>query len=122
MNDHDTRFDDAMRGLHRQALGAVTPATRQRLRAGRTGTARRRHGGAWALGASVAAVAALAIGLQLRSPQPYAPGAASTVAAATSAPASAGAVDATAVATLDENPDLYLWLASSDADLVALEN
>ncbi|WP_119717428.1 hypothetical protein [Cognatilysobacter tabacisoli] len=124
MNEQDTRFDEAMRDLHRQALGAVSPATRQRLRAARSGAARPRHGGAWALGASVAAVAALAIALQLgrlpeRGPATATPpGATAARGAAPSTPVT----DAGDVATLDENPDLYLWLASSDADLVALEN
>lgn len=124
MNEHDTRFDEAMRDLHRQALAAVSPATRQRLRTARTGAARPRHGGAWALGASVATVAALAIALQLgplplRGPATASPpGATAAGGAAPSTPVA----DAGDVATLDENPDLYLWLASSDADLVALEN
>lgn len=125
MNEHDTRFDEAMRDLHREALAAVSPATRQRLRAARTGAARPRHGGAWALGASVAAVAALAIGLQLgplpagRGPATAAPPSAT---AARGAAPSTPVADAGDVATLDENPDLYLWLASNDADLIALEN
>ena len=122
MNEHDTRFDDAMRDLHRQALDAVTPATRQRLRAARTvATARRAHGGAWAVGASVAAVAALANGLQMGPLQRPAPATDPSAVAAGSTLPSTARVDESSVATLDENPDLYLWLASSDADLVALE-
>lgn len=123
MNEHDTRFDDAMRLLHRQALDAVTPATRQRLRAARTSApARRARGSAWALGASVAAVASLAVGLQMGPLQRPAPATDPGAVAAGSTLPSTALVDENSVATLDENPDLYLWLASSDADLVALEH
>ncbi|MEH6421115.1 hypothetical protein [Pseudomonas sp. CGJS7] len=128
-SDPDARFDAAMRGLHAQALERVSPATRARLRTLRSEAAvQPRHGRGgllgWALAGSgaFAGIAALALGLQMGgNPGP----ASAPVAAVSSAPAIAVAAaplaDATydpdtAVAALDENPDLYLWLASnSDA-------
>ena len=64
---------------------------------------------------------ALAIGLQMGPLQRPAPATDPSAVAAGSTLPSTALVDESSVATLDENPDLYLWLASSDADLVALE-
>lgn len=124
----DARFDAAMRGLHAQALERVSPQVRQRLRTIRSEAAaqpRRGRGGllGWALASSGVAAMALAVGLQFvggGAPAPDAAPAPADVAIAP-APAAPALVEAgydpdTAVATLDENPDLYLWLASnSDA-------
>lgn len=116
-HDHDDAFDGAMRELHAQALTQVSPRTRTRLRAARTAAASRNaptRGLRWALATSFAAIFALAIGLQWRGPS-------STV----NVPPKIAAIDAanddpgSAVATLDENPDLYLWLASNDDTLAA---
>jgi len=120
-NDHD--FDQAMRRLHAQAVDQVSPATRARLRVARQtattpATAREPRRG-WVLATSFAAVSALAIGMLLR-PSLQAP--AVTSPAPTVAAASTAAYDAdTALATLDENPDLYLWLASNDDAMPALD-
>lgn len=119
MNDRDNSFDQAMRRLHAEALAQVTPGTRARLRSARhvaatqaPGPARRGFG--WVLASGFAAVFALAIGLQFQQqPRPDAAApAANGRTAATQAPA-AYEYDY-AVAALDENPDLYLWLASND--------
>jgi hypothetical protein len=121
----DHSFDQAMRRLHLQAVDQVSPATRARLRVARQAattpaTAREhRRGRGWVLATGFAAVSALAIGLLLR-PSPQAPAInspAPAVAAATSATYDAD----TALATLDENPDLYLWLASNDDAMPALD-
>lgn len=118
-NDDDA-FDRAMRELHAQSLTAVSPQARARLRAARTAAGAARapmRGFGWVLASGCAAVFALTIGLQWRGPSPTAP-----------APAPTATIDAadddtdSTVATLDENPDLYLWLASNDDTLpVALE-
>jgi hypothetical protein len=109
-----TQFDDTMRRLHADALAQVSAPTRARLRAARTGATgaanRARPGIGWALASGFAAVFALVIGLQLRGPSPTAvtPPPVATV------PADDIAFDVdTAVATLDESPDFYLWLAAN---------
>ncbi|WP_394540430.1 hypothetical protein PRJ39_07340 [Lysobacter enzymogenes] len=121
----DARFDAALRDLHAQALERVSPQVRQRLRTIRSEAAaqpRRGHGGllGWTLASSGVAAVALALGLQFvggGAPLPAAapaqvaqqPSAAAPVAVA----ADASYDPDTAVAALDENPDLYLWLASN---------
>ncbi|MGH8080112.1 MAG: hypothetical protein ACREP7_06015, partial [Lysobacter sp.] len=73
----------------------------------------------WTLASSGVAAVALALGLQFVGGQP--PGATPTMPTAVPAMASVAAPVAadssydpdTAVAALDENPDLYLWLASN---------
>lgn len=114
----DARFDQAMRELHAQAVTNVSSATRARLRAARRDlpTARdSRRGYGWIVASGCAAVFALAIALQLQprpASQPAGPAVAQTPVA----------YDAeTAVAALDENPDLYLWLASNDDALPVAE-
>ncbi|MEI2454109.1 hypothetical protein ABU614_11950 [Lysobacter firmicutimachus] len=114
-DERDARFDEAMRALHRQALDRVEPATRARLRSIRNDTAhaRARRGGllGWALASGSVAAVALALGLQFVGPAPPAP-TASAPALAEQTPAIGYDAD-TSVAALDENPDLYLWLASN---------
>ena len=115
----DERFDQAMRELHAQAVAQVSSPTRARLRAARHGAAatrESRRGYGWLLASGCAAVFALAIALQLQ-PRPT-----SRPDAPPLAVVSAAAYEAdTAVAALDENPDLYLWLASNDDALPAAE-
>lgn len=119
----DDRFDAAMRDLHAQAVSQVSAATM-------AGLHRRRHAALheagprrvprWALATAFASVCALAIGLGsglLRDDgMPPAPAGV----AAASASVSVDDID-DAFASLDENPDFYLWLASSDATLLAME-
>lgn len=110
-NDHDESFDRAMRDLHAQALTHVSARTRARLRAARTAAIRPApaRGLRWAVASGFAAIFALAIGLQWWGPS-----------STGQAPVQTAAIDAAdygAVATLDENPDLYLWLASNDDTL-----
>ena len=134
MSTHDDRFDNAMRDLHAQAVSQVSSATRARLRVARHAAARPsterepRRGFHWVLGSGLAAVFAIAIGLQLgpspmRPAQTPAPTISTPVAmASTSTPRHTTAFDAgTAIAALDENPDLYLWLASNDDAVPSLE-
>ena len=124
----DDAFDRAMHGLHAQALGAVSARTQARLRATRTAaTLATDHaparGFGWVLGSGLAALFALAIGLQFS-------GAPTT----TTSPVQTASIDSSSgiavenadggvgqregdepgFATLDENPDFYLWLASND--------
>ncbi len=114
----DDAFDRAMRQRHAQALQSVPAGTAGALRAARRSalqphTAAAFGGGLrWAGG--LAAVGAMAIGLwSLRDATPA--GSVSPVAATAPANADPDAFDpATALAALDENPDLYLWLAVND--------
>ncbi len=111
-HDHDDAFDRAMRKLHAQALMQVSPRTRARLRAARTAAATRgapTRGLRWAVATGFVVVFALAIGLQWRGP--------SSIPTQTAAIGAANGGTDNAVGTLDENPDLYLWLASNDDTL-----
>lgn len=114
----DDAFDSAMRTLHRDALQQVTPAVRWRLKPAsappKGGVAGRffdwRVGGALA-GSVAAAVFALAVGVGLwRTPDTMSPAPAATL---TAADANTG--------VLEQDPDFYAWLASEDADLLAVE-
>lgn len=110
---HDDAFDRAMRELHAQALTQVSPRTRAHLRAARTAADRAPSRGVrWALASGLVAVVALAIGLQQWRATSYSADAPPRIAAG-------DATDIGAVATLDENPDFYLWLASNDDTLPA---
>jgi hypothetical protein len=123
--DHDPQspeqraFDEALRQRHGDAVTHVSARTQaqlqQRRRAalsasGRPRATMRRF--AWPVATSFAAILALTVGMQLRqddaAPMPVA-----TVADDDDLGAS--------FAALDENPDLYLWLASSDAVAFASE-
>ena len=120
MNEHardDARFDAQARAAHARALEALSPRVRaqlqQRRRAALAGRApslgHRRHGWAW-LGAP-----ALALALAFAAPwrTAHEP--------AVAQPALAGAAGNAAPATLEQDPDFYLWLASSDAIALASE-
>ena len=115
-----TCFDDALRQRHAAAVAHVSARTQAQLRnrlAASATTPRRvvRHRVAWAAASACAALFALVVGLQLR-PQPTpAPSPATVVVDDSQGDAN------TAYASLDENPDLYLWLASSDAIALASE-
>ena len=117
MNDHhDTAFDAAIRAAHGASLERLSPRVRaqleQRRNAALRGTGARQSPVFRAAAAGFAALCALAIGLQFAMAPPRAPDvAASSVASATS----------NAATMLDEDPEFYAWLASSDAQLVAME-
>lgn len=115
----DARFDAAMRARHADALAHVPVHLRWQLRPGaarmRTQAApatRANWRGRVALAGALAGLCALAVGLGLRdAPAPAAPASAIASLAPQDSP----------VATLDQDPDFYAWLASEDADLVAME-
>ncbi|MFT3896833.1 MAG: hypothetical protein QM719_03945 [Thermomonas sp.] len=113
MNRNDDAFDARLRDTWRSAVDAVPPALAWRLRSARTPTPARRAPMGWPLGAAFAAAAVLALAVGLR-PHPAALPSATTVAA------SAGNAD-DATALLDRNPDFYAWLASPDAEQLAME-
>lgn len=124
MNNHDDRFDAALRAHHAAALSALSPRAQAQLAQRRNAVlrdetaTRRTHGFRYAA-AVFAGVCALAIGMQFQSTPTPAESAAPPRIATIPAPASNGAN--TGATLLDEDPEFYAWLASSDAKLVAME-
>ena len=118
----DERFDARIRQAHADAVSHLSARTRLQLQLRRGAATTRRkpvatRSFAWPL-AAACAVGALAIGLQLR--QPESPGTVpSPDTALASATPDAGVADAWTA--LDESPDLYLWLESDDAAMLAME-
>ena len=112
---HNRTFDTALRARHQTSLERLSPRVQAQLvqrrhTALRGMPVRRTHALRYAAG--FAALGALAIGLQFGiTPAPNNPATATSVAAA---PASVATM-------LDEDPEFYAWLASSDAQLVAME-
>lgn len=121
MNIHpDDRFDAALRAHHATSLGALSPRTQaqlaQRRNAARRGETATRHGrGFRYTAAAFAGLCALAIGMHFQGLPTPMPGKAAAPARIASAPAGNGGT------MLDEDPEFYAWLASSDATLVAME-
>lgn len=118
----DQRFDDAMRALHARAVAGVSAGTmaqlHRRRHAALQGEARPRRWFGLPAAAAFASLLVVAIGLGFglqTTSDPVAPPAA----VATSDVPVAEVDDA--YAALDENPDFFLWLASSDANLLAME-
>jgi anti-sigma-K factor RskA len=116
-SNHDDAFDATIRAHHAASLERVSPRVQAQLAqrrnaALRGGTVHRGHGVRYAA-AGFAALCALAIGLQFGMPP----------APTTTAPLVGGeAATATSVTTmLDEDPEFYAWLASPDAQQVAME-
>ncbi len=117
--DHD-RFDAAVRQRHAESLHMLSPQLRaqlvQRRNAAARGQALHPGNGARIGAAAFATLCALAIGLQLRPtelPGQAAPG---------DARIASGALNGRPISTmLDEDPEFYAWLASSDAQQVAME-
>ncbi|KAF1708797.1 hypothetical protein CSC70_11845 [Pseudoxanthomonas kalamensis DSM 18571] len=106
------RFDGRIRQLHADALANLSPQTLARLRTARQQAGvptRRRHGWRWFAAAAFPALLAVAIGVQFLPSAPT-PQTGTTVATETDG----------YTGPLDENPDLYLWLAS-DPSLMAVE-
>ena len=123
MNDSDfkpTGFDDALRQRHAAAVAHISTHTQVQLRnrlAASTTASRHvvRHRMAWAAATACAALFALVVGLELRPRPAPAPSPATVLADDSQGEANP------AYASLDENPDLYLWLASNDAVALASE-
>lgn len=129
----DDRFDEAMRALHRHSLSHLRPDTLQRLRVARASAKcapERRF--AWPLASAGVAVFMLAVALPLlRPPAPSATDGPDAQTPRADAPVIATPPHASAthppegepvmLTALAESPDFYLWLASNDAGLAALE-
>lgn len=112
-------FDRDMRKLHAAAMSHISPQTLARLRAARhAAQTAPRPGHAWRWIAATAFSAALAVAIGMQ----FLPQSAPAPTAQPMAAAVDGAGDYnSSVPTLDENPDLYLWLASAEAAPLAME-
>jgi hypothetical protein len=118
--------DRIARARHDQALATLSTRTRTQLHnrlqaalTGGSGHGQRMRMPAWSWAAAAALVLAFAFGAPWRNLHEPASTPATPLAAtipATTAPAADSAL-----ATLDQNPDFYLWLASSDAVALASE-
>jgi len=113
---HDAAFDARLRAHHEASLERLSPRVQaqlaQRRHAALRGSpAARRTGHLRFAAAGFAALCALAIGLQFGTISPTLP-----------APAAVVTTNTTGTTTmLDEDPEFYAWLASSDAQQVAME-
>lgn len=114
------RFDAAIRARHAAALAHLSPRVKaqlaQRRNAALRGEARPTAGHPHRLrfaAAGFAAVCALALGLRFYPP--------STDGAPATPQATASVQYASGNAALEEDPDFYAWLGSSDAPLLAME-
>jgi hypothetical protein len=113
-------FDRDMRQLHATAVANISPQSLTRLRAARHGAQaapQRGHAWRWIAASAFSAVLAVAIGVQFL-PQ-SAP--VSTMQPTVATAGTTGDDYSDSVAMLEENPDLYLWLASSEAEPLAME-
>lgn len=127
MNDMHDDFDRRIRALHAQAVEQVPARTLYELRVRRANAASAAtparsagRAGGWWLAAGLAAVFALGIGLRQPGLDGVPAGDSPPSLAAASAAADAAAWD-DGLAALDEDPDLYLWLASQDSLILAME-
>ena len=121
VDDQQAAFDRSLRQLHAAAVAQISPQTLARLRSARHGlenaaAPRRGHAWRWLAASAFSAVLAVAIGLQFMPRTDTVPAAQPLIAAT-----DAGDDYASGSTALDENPDLYLWLASSEAEPLAME-
>lgn len=124
--DEKTTLDAHARQLHAASLSRLSPQTLSKLRAARhaaqAGDAPVRTGQwRWLTATAFTAVFAVGIGLQLMSPDASQPAPGEQPAGKVIA--STTLQDAFSDTTvLDEDPDLYLWLASAEAQPLAVES
>lgn len=120
--DANESFDRHLRQLHATALTQLSSQTLARLRGARqqAQTAPQRgRAWRWATATAFSAVLAVAVGLQLL-PKPTSIPVDQPVVATLSDDSSDDAY-ADSVGALDESPDLYMWLASSEAEPLTME-
>ena len=108
----DARFDAAMRARYQAAAGALPPRLRAQLRPAQA-TPALAWWRQWTLPAGLATAAAVAV-LALAMPRLHVGGAAH-------APQLAAGSLPTTVADPLADPEFYAWLASDDAQLLAME-
>jgi anti-sigma-K factor RskA len=118
IEEKNAAFERDLRRLHATAVSHVSPQTLARLRTARHAAQtapRRGNGWRWAAATAFSAVFAVALGVQFLPLSNSAP----------ATPMVASAADdqdnSDALSTLDESPDLYMWLASPEAAPLAME-
>jgi len=119
IEEQDNAFDRDMRQLHAVAVSQVSPQTLARLRAARHAAQtapKRGHAWRWVTATAFSAVLAVALGVQFLPRSGTVPASQPMVATVDN---DEGYGDS--VAALDESPDLYMWLASSEAEPLAME-
>lgn len=119
IEDDNAAFDRGMRQLHATAVAQVSPQTLARLRAVRHAaqtTPKRGHAWRWIAATAFSAVLAVALGVQFLPQSGTVPATQPTVATMDDDDAYGDSL-----AALDESPDLYMWLASSEAEPLAME-
>ena len=112
-------FDAALRARHAEALDQLSPRVRAQLAQRRHAALRgQTHPRARPVGLryAIAGIGALALGLQLQRPSSFDP--ATTPATVVRAAATAAPRGDT---LLDQDPEFYAWLASPDAQQLAME-
>ncbi len=124
-------FDSAMRSCYMQSTMHLSQRTRtqlqNRLRATLAGKGRERHAHrpAWLLATACSLALVFGFGMQWhtgnQNPTATAPPVTQITAQETASAGQGMADNGELVATLDESPDLYLWLASDDAQSFATE-
>lgn len=124
-NGHD--FDQQARRLHRAALAQVSPQTLMRLRSARhearlnAPAAGGHRTWRWLTATAFSAVLAVGLGLQWLPRAPDAPATTPAASSLAQADSDASVEELGVSSALDEDPDLYLWLASADAQPLAME-
>ncbi len=128
MNKHrHDDFDRRMRALHAQAVEQVPSRTLYELQVRRANAAiaapaaTARRSGGWWLAAGFAAMFALAIGLRQPGPDPVPADGEALPSLATATEVAQAATYEDGLVALDEDPDLYLWLAAQDSQFLAME-
>jgi hypothetical protein len=128
-HDNGHGFDQQARRLHQAAVAQVSPQTLMRLRTARHENQRRAPAAGtprawgWLTATAFSAVLAVGLGLQWLPRAPDAPVPSPVATTSSNAQASDITADALGVpSALDEDPDLYLWLASADAQPLAMES
>lgn len=110
----DMHFDDIARACHGTSLQRLSGRAQARLaqaqRPAAPAPGATQHRLAWGLPAVFATLAVLAVAVQLRPHPSMTPTTPAPAVAVTGNDAASG----DPAAALDENPDFYLWLASSD--------
>jgi hypothetical protein len=127
VHDDGHGLDQQARRLHQAALAQVSPQTLMRLRAARheagaqAPAAGRARTWRWLTATAFSAVLAVGLGPQWL---PHTPQVTPSPAADAVAQAEDGDLtdELAAPSVLDEDPDLYLWLASADAQPLAMES
>lgn len=119
IEEQDNAFDRDMRQLHAAAVSQVSPQTLARLRTARHAAQtapKRGHTWRWVTATAFSAALAVALGVQFLPRSGTLPASQPMVATVGN---DEGYGDG--VAALDESPDLYMWLASSEAEPLAME-